>query len=42
MRMTLRRVAALYGYKVRFGYSVVNLAFVGLEQRQQHSTGSRK
>ena len=31
-------VSALCGYKVRIGYSVVNLAFVGPEQRQPQVT----
>ena len=40
--ITLGKVAPLYSYKVRLGYSVVDPAFVRPEQCQQHSSGSLK
>jgi len=40
--ITLGKVGPLYSYKVRFGYSVVDPAFVGPERRRQHSSGSLK
>ena len=40
--ITLGKVAPLYSYKVRFGFSVVDPAFAGPGQRPQHSSGSLK